>query len=582
MPIFSDTPKVVNLSSATDKGTTNLVRSLGVAKVSSLMKFVADVETDLDFDCVIKFWNADFTVQSGTISFAIGERKIISFEDWVFCGINDYFYVTIEVIDWKGNTDIVLTIYSSMLDKEYNRLLMNENGTVLYSKPAHDTGMIIDLIDSEQILDDQYNEYSDVLERRVIQAHTIREKVDHGYPRAFIDGDFRVFNDQGDSMQVTQFEWDSYGDYDTIDVSYNVGTNDITCTTLLGSDTEQYVGPQMYDFTITSGGDEQRIKVWADFEKSSDPGPISIGSISTVVVKKFLKGSVTEWAGLDSVVRAPTLFNHYRPVEKSMYSETLSFVWNIGMNRWEATLTYAAVVDKNYCLLKASEVPVPDDLWDFDGDQLIYMDNVDYDSSAVYEFEYRLDIHIVHEVDLTAFIGLSEMYMLPFTDIFRKRLSSVAEIDFEENVAFNNIGSGVLRYFSNENTDDVSIRRIRGVTEVLLPPSAVLELDENIIRIDSSYFSTDSTYIVRYKGVVAMPSSVASVDATYRYQKEDLSWSAWIDWDGRSLVPWKYFDVTVKQVQKIQLRADIFTEDDTVFVRDGGVIVLSLRAGELD
>lgn len=581
MPEFSDIPKVIDIASATDKGITNLVRKIGISGRSSLFKFVADIETDLDFDCVIKFWNNDFEVSSGTTSFGVGERKVVLFEDWVFCGNEDFFYVTLEITDWKTNTDIELTLYSSMIVRGYDGLVLNAGGTLLYSEPVHDEGVMFDLVDNVPINNDQYNEYSDIMEKRSIQGHVIREKVEGEYARGFVDGDYRSYNMYGDSIQVLKFVCNNSINKESVQVSYDAMTNDLTCTTGLGVDVIGYAGPEIYKFEIVSGGDQQNIDVWVDLDNSIKAGYPGIDPVSTTVVKKYLKGSAIETAGLEVVSRTPALFSCYRAVNKSVFSEELNFSYNVGFNRWEATLTYAAVVDQNYSLLQGGGIPIPDNVWEFLDELTIYINNVDFDGSLVYVFEYAIDIHAIFEMNLADFSSVDEMYLLPFIDIFSKRASLVKEINFEEVVPFTTTGIGKLKFFSNGDSSDVIVKRIRRAIEETLPPSAILNFVEDMITIDGRYYSSDSSYIVSYIGLVANPQRVANEYVTFRYQKEDLSWSGWEYWDGRSLMPWKYFEATVKQVGKIQIRVDITASEDFVIVRNVGLVLVSLRAGEL-
>jgi hypothetical protein len=586
VPLYSDTPKVITISSVTDTGITVLVRHLGILRWSSLWKFVGDIEVDADnnfsFDCVIKFWNNDFSVQSSTITFTDLQRKIITFEDFVFCGNEDKFYVTIEVTDWNGNTSIEFTIHNSYLVKGLDSLLINDNGNLLRDEHNYNSSLVLDLIDAEFDSDfgtPSYEALADSLSRDLIQGHLAINKIDNAYPRAFADGNFRVFNNEGDSMIVVSFDHNNGIDTETINVTYLTGTDEVKVTTSLGDDTLSYTGPDFYNFQITSGGDIEDIKVWVDVEKSADPGPVNIDDIDTTVVRKYLKGSLVAQNGFNFIDRGEDWFDHYRPKELSRFEETLTFSF-VGPD-WEAALTYDAIEDKDLCLLLRDGIPIPDTFWDFVDSDMISLDNAEFDSTATYIFRYKLDISMTMEIDISGYTGIDEFYLLPLVDIFNPNRSLTGEVDIEETVNFDSAGDGTLNFFSNERIEDVEIRRVDVDRIFVLPADGIVELINDTIRINPFYYSGTSYYVVSYKGLLADVDSYADVIISWQYQKEDTTWSSFVEWDRRTLVPHRYFETTVKNVQKIRLRAKVNTENELLFLRGMGLVFVSLRAGEI-
>lgn len=584
MPIYLDTPKTLTITQGVEKGVTNLVRGMGIAKRAKLIDFVVDLESVEACSVFLRCWNEDFSELSAIATvFAAGQRKLLKYRSWVFCGDHDYFYVHVGVKSWAGNPTLTWTIHQSFVTQPTDSLAINDGGNVLYSKPAYETGVVIDRIDSIPIRDSQYELYQKEMEDLVLQTHSIREKESGVYPRAFVDGEFRVFNDLGDSMIIASFDWNTVGDTDTVLVQYVALGNKIRCTTGLGLAEIVYAGAGYYTFSIVSGPDEQTVKVWVDLEKSLGAGSIYIDDISTVVVKKYLAGSLSSVVGFNEVVRDPTIFSHYRTDSRSDYSEVVSFVWNGGTSRWEASLSKTAVVDKTLSLLKGGGIAIPDTLWDYDTGDLIWMLNADYDSSLVYELVYRLDQTMIYEIDLTPFSSIVEFYLLPLIDIFSTRNSAVDGHSFTENVPISANGRGKLRYFSNEVVNDVVIERIQGATSRLIPTTGIVLLSEDNIGIDPAYYSDDSTYMVTYMGMIANSGKDAEKKVYWRYRKVAGSvWSSWVEWNGRDLVPWKYHDGTsVQDIDKVQIKVEVYAQNDIVFLRGAGLVVLSTYAGEL-
>ena len=588
MPTYNDNPITIDLVQGTHAGASILIRSLGISKYSSLLEFVADIENKSvgSFDCKVKYWRPielgnPFEVESETFSFSISERKTITFEDWIFCGLTtDFFYATIEITSWPGAT-LSFDINNSYLVRSYDSLMLNLNGNLLRSESAYNSGVLLDIIDGELIRDTDYINVVNEFINRSVGVHLIKDTITGVYPRSFVDGDFRVFNSEGDSMQLVSFDHDDSIALEGITVTFLTGTTEIMCMTNLGYTNLDYDGPDFYDFEITDGNDTEEIQVWVDVEKSADAGAISISDIHTTAVRKYIEGSLIEQKGFELVTRTNAWMNYYKPVDKSIYVEELDFTQN-GLV-WEATLSYDAIITtKDDCLLTRNSIPIPDDYWDFVDGTTIQLINAEYDSTATYEFEYSLDQYFIYEIDLTDYQSINEMYLLPFIDWFTARNSRVSEVPVTEGVVFDSTGLGYLKYYSNEEISEIVVTKIMSTGEEILPASAIVALSEDTIQLAPYYYDSRAMYIVSYTALMADPHRFCNPTIYWQYQKVDSSWSDFVEWDERTLVPWKYFDSIVRDISKIRVKLLIEDlESLLIFVRGVGLIVLSLREGEL-
>jgi hypothetical protein len=276
-------------------------------------------------------------------------------------------------------------------------------------------------------------------------------------------------------------------------------------------------------------------------------------------------------------------FPHWNPSCNTIISETVTFVSSIP--DYDATLYNSSNQDKTHCLLTRNGVPIPDTYWSFVDEKTIRLLAPEYDSSAIFTFEYEALVQAVFELDISTLEEIENLFMLPYADVFVGGRVEEKNITTTEMVKFDSYGRGVLQHVSNNNVGDVSITKITPLGKTIIPISAIQRLDNDQIVIDPTYYSTDAYYSVQYVALITETGRFAD----YRFEVSGaigMFWSPYIEWDAKSAgyVPTRfYFGGSVFYVPKWRVRITFsnITKKEYVFLRSAGMYFVSPQAWDI-
>ena len=651
MPVLDDTSRDFSVASATDKGISILVRRLGLAHWCGRHTFRTRIISlsASSFDIQIHFWVRnestsvlEFKRSSSPITITSVTDTVISFTDYVLSPY-DYFFVSIEVVDFGILTDADFRLQGCYLSSPNSPLIMQRNGLLLDNESMFNVGYV-DRIFQDSVLrrnvygetltvasssphiadldyaSDQDKDHTVVYENGTpmlgteynfnsatqiqitdpaytpgatytidyytaeaftrfsqakidgatenISIHSPVQRRQGYFCNNILDGDNRYYDSNDDVLEIMNVDaWGvSATDIMDVDVDITLGPDEITCTfASFTPQTVSYVKGQTLTFNFGTASDGGLVKVYCGITAA-------VVSLSAKYVKKYFTGIIDTNKNLEFV--DSDNYPYWKPAADSIESEDLTFSY-VGPD-WEAPLTYKSTQDKTKCLLLRDGEPIPDTYWDFVDEETITLDNAEYDSSAVYNFEYETLIEAEFIIDISTLSSIDDLYLLPYTDIFVAGLVVQRETDKEETVRFDTLGRGRLQFISNNVIGDVSILRTTPDGETEIPVSAIQRLADDEIVINPVYYRQDAYFSVSYKAIITDIEKFAEHSLEWSYWTGS-AWTTYIDWNG-DYVPARYYDTgSVLFTDEIKLRITLSNVEskDKVQLRGLGIFLLN-------
>jgi len=509
------------------------------------------------YECsgVVKFWNEDFSVSSDSISFMGGERKIITFENWVITNRN-YFYITIEMLDWGGVDNIELKLYNDYLVKPFGDLIMSNSGIVLSGDWSYYYGAYIDSYDKEDLgLEEFVDNFLDIQ----VPNHCVRIERFNDF---VFYGRYRVFNRNGKGLMVVDYD----SNFDCDDSIQVLLPDDNTLRVVSGSIVVDldYTGADFYEFNCDYGNNNYRkLKVWADVSSGWTD------SLLFYTMRKFVSYTNTDFVNFSAGERGIQADS-----VSIVVSENLNFVWDSVLGKWKASLPFIADILKlDKCLLTANDIPIPQSYWSFYDESTILLSDDEYDSEAKYVFSYPIVLKADYVIDLpTSGLSSGELFLYPIVQDYMKAEVNFVEVDMEESVSFDSNGVGYLSYYSNDIVSDVSIRRISVNEDIILPFSSILDLSGNKLVITISSLREGSLFVVSYKALVPVIESDFNKIVNYYYLKGD----SWELIDG--FIPIYYISNGSKvlvEKAKIEIIIEDLRDVEDYVIKNVGLLILN-------
>lgn len=406
-----------------------------------------------------------------------------------------------------------------------------------------------------------------------------------------VDGDNRFYDASDDVLEIIEVDaWGVSDNVMTVIVDITPGAPD-TAHVHLGTFphlTQNYVRGTILEFNFgnaTSGG-----TVWLFC------GPVAaVMNLTADYAKKYFAGAFLPgtYSNVDYEYRQT--FPYFKPACNSMENEDLTFVYHGGSGTYRATLTYPSTQDKDYCvLLKGDDDSIPQyvapatTLWDFVDATTIYLLSVEYDSTKTYNFEYQTLIQADCEIDISDLTGsYNDFYLSPYVDAFIGGYPSTYEVEKTETISIDQLGRGFLKYTSNNDSGDITVRKVTPAGEEEVPNSAIQYLSDNFIVINPFYYSDDAYFIITYMSQITEIVEYGTYTLQWCYLNPVTStYTAWADWDGSECLPHRHYKSateTAEAIDMIKLRIifDDVTDADLVFLRSMGLTVLNSRSWDI-
>ena len=301
--------------------------------------------------------------------------------------------------------------------------------------------------------------------------------------------------------------------------------------------------------------------------------PIVYGSY----VRRFFAGVINNDTKKSIEFVDRTNFPYWKPTCNSLVSEQVVFLPS-GPN-YVCTLLNSFDGDLTKCILLRNGIPIPQTWWSFSGINQVVLDAGEYDSTATYEFRYGALIRAEFIVDVSSLDAIPQLYYLPYVDAFVGGNVVEDNVVKIEQVGFDSSGKGTLRFVSNNDLGAVTVTRILGGEQLVLPPSAIQQLDGDQIIINPVYYSNQAYYSVQYTALISGIQKFADYSLEWSYQHVEGSWSPYTVWNGKDFVPSRYYDGMLgnKFVNAIKLRITFknVVNKDMVSLRAVGIYNLS-------
>ena len=318
---------------------------------------------------------------------------------------------------------------------------------------------------------------------------------------------------------------------------------------------------------IVSGGDAVDI----DFVAES-----YFLAISSSYVRRFFSGVIEEATkhSLEFVDRSN--FAYWKPSCNSLASEIVTFVLSV-YSVYIATLSNDFDGDLTKCLLMRNGVPIPQTLWSLAGTNQVVLAFDEYDSTAIYTFEYGALIQAEFLVSVASLSAIPQLYYLPYVDVFVGGNDVETEVIKTHQVVFDSSGRGTLNFVSNNNPGDVVITRIMNGNQLVLPASAIQQLADDKIVINPVYYSDQAYYSVQYLAQIAQIDRFADYALEWSCFESGV-WTPYKVWNGKDYVPSRYYNMGYASfVDQIKLRITFSNvlDKDVVNLRAVGIYNLS-------
>ena len=404
----------------------------------------------------------------------------------------------------------------------------------------------------------------------IIPIHCPVERREGYYCNNLIAGNSRYCDENGNVLEIVGV--DAWGTFarDVAEVEVDFYSSDkLDCAFNGSSLSLTYTINGITTFTYGDSVNGGEARIFCGFDSSASPI-----SIIAIYAKKYFGGALQSSSNFEQIAR--TNFPFWAPSCNQAVEQTLSFAF-AGPD-WRAVLDHPGDEDETHAVLLKDGVPVPDsEIWTFINDSTIELIDAEYDSSSAFILRYNAKIEMVFETDLSSLTGFDNIYMTPLADMFLAGAPIEREINTTETVKFSAQGVGRLKHISNGVIGNATVVRQMVGSQLTLPNSAVKSLRDDSITIDPKYYSENAYYSVNYKAIIPEIEDYADYLIQWSYFDGSV-WTAYRDWDGRELLPKKFFangGLNTINLYRLKLVFSNVQDYNMLVVRGAGLFLLS-------